>query len=84
MMYRKLNLLNHLKAMRVFYLCGEADLTESFGSQLFHKNQECTLKDNSLFFLNSCFEMAISALRTNSKNNNTNSNLLFPMNSLFA
>jgi hypothetical protein len=63
MMYRKLNLLMHLKALKVFYLGGEADILESFASQLFHNNQECTLKDNSLYFLNNCFDYSVNILR---------------------
>ena len=52
MMYRKLNLLRHLKALKVFYLSGQGDIMETFAQQLFHSNQECTLKDNSLYFFN--------------------------------
>ena len=64
MMFRKLNLIMHLKALRVFYLAKEADITEAFCGQLFHDNQECTLKDNSLYFLNNCFDYAVNILRT--------------------
>jgi hypothetical protein len=63
MMYRKLNLFNHLKALKVFFMAGEADIMDAFASQLFYANQECTLKDNSLFFVNNCFDMALSTLR---------------------
>lgn len=64
MMFRKLNLMMHLKALRIFYLAKEADILEAFTSQLFHNNQECTLKDNSLYFLNNCFDYAINILRS--------------------
>jgi hypothetical protein len=62
MMYRKLNLLRHLKALKVFYLSGQGDIMETFAQQLFHSNQECTLKDNSLYFFNNCFEFALKLL----------------------
>ena len=63
MMYRKVNLFSHLKALRVFYLCEESDIMDAFANQLFHPNQECNVKENSLYFLNNCFEFAIGILR---------------------
>lgn len=65
MMYRKLNLLRHLKALKVVYLSGQGDIMETFAQQLFHSNQECTLKDNSLFFFNNCFDFATKLLDHN-------------------
>ena len=38
MMYRKLNLLGHLKALRLFYLSGQGDILEQFTEKLFHNN----------------------------------------------
>ena len=32
---------------------------DHFASLLFYTNQECTLRDNSLYFFNNCFEYAI-------------------------
>lgn len=58
MMFRQQNLLNHLKALRVVFLSGQGDIVEQFASQLFHDNYECTLKQNSVFFLNNCFDLA--------------------------
>jgi len=90
MMYRKLNLFNHLKAMKVFFMAGEADLMEAFAAQLFHANQECTLKDNSLSFINNAFEFALTTLRQPAGSNKQeqrvkeNHNLLFSSTSMFA
>lgn len=59
MIYRKLNLLNHLKALKMFFFSGQGDVMESFAAQLFHNDADCTVKDNSIFFINNCYEFAL-------------------------
>lgn len=71
MMYRKLNLLNHLKALKMFYFSGQGDVLEQFVSQLFHNDSECTLKDNSLFFISNCFENALKQTMQSSMSSGT-------------
>lgn len=63
MMYRKRDLLGHLKALKVFYLSGQGDILNHFASQLFHANQACGVKDNSLYFFNACYEEAVRAMQ---------------------
>ena len=38
MMYRKLNLLAHLKSLKLFYLSGQGDIMDHFASLLFYMN----------------------------------------------
>ena len=66
MMYRRLNLFNHLKALKVFFLSAQGDIQSTFASQIFHDNAECTLKDNSLYFLNNSLEYSLRQLEAQS------------------
>ena len=58
MIYRKSNFLNNLQALKMFYLGSRGDILDLFSSLLFHDNKECTLKDNSLLYVNNCFDEA--------------------------
>jgi len=63
MMYRKLNLLTHLKALKLVYLSSQGDIADLFVSQVFNSNIECSLKDNTLYFFNNCFEYAVKTIQ---------------------
>ena len=58
MIYRKSNFLNNLQALKMFYLGYRGDVLDLFSSLIFNDNLDSTLKDNSLLYVNNCFEDA--------------------------
>jgi hypothetical protein len=58
MIYRKSNFLNNLQALKMFYLGSRGDILDLFSSLLFYDNRDSTLKDNSLLYVNNCFDEA--------------------------
>ena len=59
MIFRRLRLLQHLEALRHFYLFYAGDILSLFMSSIFNDDFDSSLKEPSLGFINNQFELAI-------------------------
>jgi Gamma tubulin complex component C-terminal len=59
MIFRRLRLLQHLEALRHFYLFYAGDILSLFMQSIFNDDFDSSLKESSLGFLNNQFEIAV-------------------------
>ena len=60
MMYRKINLVQHLKALKTFYMSGNGDFMEQLVDNLFGSSHLCMVPEVSSDYVNSQLEFSLA------------------------